>query len=232
VNGAEVPAISIVMPVLDEAAGIERTLAPLQVWRRAGTELVVVDGGSVDRTRELATPLCDRLIVAERGRAAQMNAGAAASRGRLLLFLHADTSLPAEARALLEDCALGPEAWGRFDVRLDGRHPLLGVIAALMNWRSRVTGVATGDQAIFVTRALFERCGGFPPLPLMEDIALSKRLRREWRPRCLRARVTTSGRRWEQGGVPRTVLLMWGLRLAYFLGVDANHLARWYRQVR
>jgi len=231
VNGG-VPSVSIVMPVLDEAARIERTLAPLQAWRRAGTELVVVDGGSADRTRELAAPLCDRLITAPRGRALQMNAGAAASRGHLLLFLHADTSLPAGARALLEDCARGSETWGRFDVRLDGRHRLLPVIAALMNWRSRITAVATGDQAIFVTRALFERCGGFPPLPLMEDIALSKRLRRVRRPRCPRVRATTSGRRWEQGGVLRTVLLMWGLRFAYFLGVDAQRLARWYRQVR
>ena len=226
------PAVSIVVPVLDEEGGIERSLAPLQDWRRAGAELVVVDGGSRDRTRELAAPLCDRLIAAPRGRAAQMNAGATASRGRLLLFLHADTHLPPGARALLEECARGPETWGRFDVRLDGRHRFLPVIAALMNWRSRVTAVATGDQAIFVTRALFERCGGFPPQPLMEDIALSKRLRRVRPPRCLRARVTTSGRRWEQGGVLRTVLLMWGLRLAYFVGVDAGRLARWCRQVR
>lgn len=220
------------MPVLNEEGGIERSLAMLQAWRRAGAELVVVDGGSTDRTRALAAPLCDRLIAAPRGRAAQMNAGAAASSGRLLLFLHADTSLPRAARDLLEDCARGPETWGRFDVHLDGRHRFLPVIAALMNWRSRVTEVATGDQAIFVTRALFERCGGFPALPLMEDIALSKRLRRLQPPRCLRARVTTSGRRWEQGGVLRTVLLMWGLRLAYFVGVDAGRLARWYRQVR
>jgi len=220
------------MPVLDEAVGIARTLAPLQAWRRVGAELVIVDGGSADRTRELAAPLCDRLITAPRGRAAQMNAGAAASRGRLLLFLHADTSLPPEARALLEACARGAETWGRFDVRLDGAHPFLPVIAALMNWRSRVTAVATGDQAIFVTRTLFEREGGFPPLQLMEDIALSKRLRRVRRPHCLRLRVTTSGRRWEQGGVLRTILLMWVLRLAYFVGVDADRLARWYRQVR
>jgi rSAM/selenodomain-associated transferase 2 len=232
VSGAEAAVLSIVMPVLDEAAGIVEHLAPLQPWRAAGVEVVVVDGGSVDRTVELATPLCDRVVPATRGRALQMNAGAAVARGRLMVFLHADTTLPDGARERLLALARGGPTWGRFDVRLAGRHPLLRVVAAAMNWRSRLTAVATGDQAMFVSRELFAKVGGFPAIPLMEDVALSKRLRRECAPVCLRERAVTSGRRWEQGGALRTVCLMWSLRLAYFLGVAPARLARWYRQAR
>lgn len=226
------PRLSIVMPVLDEVGGIEAVLVPLQSWRGTGAELIVVDGGSIDDTRARAEPLADRVLVAPRGRATQMNVGANASRGELLLFLHADTRLPQNAQGLLETLAAEGPLWGRFDVRFDHDSALLGLVATLMNWRSRMTGVATGDQAMFVSRALFARVGGFPQIELMEDVALSKRLRRELPPRCLRARVTTSARRWLEAGPFRTIVLMWTLRLAYVLGVAPATLARWYRQIR
>lgn len=222
--------VSVIVPVLDEAAHIVDTLVPLQVWRRSGAEILVVDGGSRDGTPQLAAPLCDRLLNAPRGRARQMNAGAAAARGALLVFLHADTRLPPSAPATLDALPLRDTLWGRFDVRIEGRGALLPIVALLMNQRSRLTGVATGDQAIFVARALFARVGGFPDIELMEDVALSKRLRRESAPLCLRLRATTSGRRWEQGGTLRTILLMWGLRFAYVCGVAPATLARWYRR--
>jgi len=226
------PRVSIIVPVLNEAAGIATALAPLQPWRRTGAEVLVVDGGSDDDTPRLAAAWCDRVIEAPRGRARQMNAGAAAARGALLLFLHADTRLPADAPAVLSALPTHGPLWGRFDVRIDGRDPLLPIVACLMNWRSRLTRVATGDQAMFVTRELFARSGGFPDIELMEDVALSKRLRRVSAPVNLRQRVTTSGRRWVQGGTLRTVLLMWGLRLGYVLGVTPATLARWYRHAR
>jgi rSAM/selenodomain-associated transferase 2 len=225
VNRAPGERISIVVPVLDEAACIVACLQPLQSLRAAGHEVIVVDGGSRDASAELAAPLADRVLRAPRGRALQMNAGARAARGEVLLFLHADTRLPADAaRAVL---ARGE--WGRFDVEIEGRHALLPLIARLMNLRSRLTGIATGDQAIFVRRALFERLGGYAGIPLMEDIELSRRLRRVAPPVCLRLRAVTSGRRWETRGVLRTVLLMWRLRLAYFLGADPRRLAERYR---
>ena len=229
-EGGDVP-LSVVVPTLDEARGIDAFLAHLQPLRAAGCELVLVDGGSGDDTVARAAGRCDRLLVAERGRAAQMNAGAAVARGQLLLFLHADTFLPPDALAALWASQLGAgRCWGRFDVRLDGPHPLLRVVAALMNLRSRLTGIATGDQAIFVLADTFRGIGGFPPQPLMGDVELSIRLRRRAWPVCLRARVATSGRRWMRNGVVRTILLMWRLRLAYALGVPAERLhALWSR---
>jgi len=186
--------------------------------------VIVADGGSDDRTPELAAPLADRVIAAPRGRARQMNAGAAAAGGAALLFLHADTRLPPEAARLILD-ALKEKPWGRFDVRIESDHPLLRVVAFAMNLRSRLTGIATGDQAIFVRRAAF---AGFPDIPLMEDIEFCAAMKRLSRPACLRARVTTSGRRWERDGALRTVLLMWRLRFAYFLGASPDELARRY----
>jgi rSAM/selenodomain-associated transferase 2 len=227
------PPLSIVMPALDEAAGIGAALARLQPLRRRGCEVIVVDGGSRDATVDLAAPACDRVLVSPAGRAAQMNAGARVARGDVLLFLHADTQLPDDAdRLVLDALASGRHAWGRFDVRIAGRPAMLRVIAAMMNLRSRLTAVATGDQAIYCRRAVFDAVGGFPSQPLMEDVEISKRLRRLGPPACLRARVTTSGRRWEQHGVARTVLLMWRLRLAYFLGVDPARLVRRYPRHR
>lgn len=223
--------LSIVIPVLNEACGIVTTLESLQALRAAGHAVILVDGGSHDGTPDLAAPRVDRVLTAPRGRARQMNAGAATSVGDALLFLHADTCLPEGAVAMV-GTALRTRTWGRFDVRIAGRPSALRLVAALMNLRSRVTGIATGDQAIFVRTASFAAVGGYPDQPLMEDIELSKRLKRLGRPTCLRARVTTSGRRWEENGVWRTILLMWRLRFDYWRGVPPERLARRYRSPR
>ncbi|WP_300320839.1 TIGR04283 family arsenosugar biosynthesis glycosyltransferase [Accumulibacter sp.] len=225
VESSERPRLSLVLPVLDEAATVARHLAALQALRARGAELLVVDGGSADGTADLARPAVDRLIDSPRGRAVQMNAGASASRGDVLLFLHADTMLPPAADELIHRAIAAGASWGRFDVRIDGRHRLLRVVERMMNWRSRLTGIATGDQAIFVRRDVFLAVGAYPELPLMEDIALSKRLRQVAPPACLRESVTTSGRRWEKRGVLRTIVLMWRLRAGYFLGADPQTLA-------
>jgi rSAM/selenodomain-associated transferase 2 len=223
------PALSIVMPALNEAAGIEATLKALQPLRARGVELVLADGGSSDGTAQRAAPWVDALATSARGRAVQMNAGAALARADTLLFLHADTRLPPLADALVLQACAGGACWGRFDVRIEGRPVMLRVVAALMNLRSRASGIATGDQAIFVTRAAYDRVGGFPVQPLMEDIEISRRLKRLGRPACLRARVCTSGRRWEQRGVWRTIVLMWRLRWRYWRGESAARLAQAYR---
>lgn len=222
-------ALSIIVPCLNEAGGISVTLDALAPLRSRGVEVIVVDGGSGDSTIALAQPLSDLVMSASRGRALQMNAGACRARGDVLLFLHADTLLPADADTLVrEGLARSGKSWGRFDVMIRGRHPLLPVIATAMNLRSRLTGIATGDQAIFVTRELFERVGGYPAINLMEDLALSAALKHEGAPLCIAARASTSGRRWERHGVLRTVLLMWRLRLAYALGADPDALALRY----
>ncbi len=221
------PTLSIVMPVLNESAQIVEALEALAALRRRGTEVIVVDGGSDDGTPDLAAPLADRVIVSPRGRARQMNAGAVVAQGRGLLFLHADTRLPPDAHTLVER-TLATHSWGRFDVILEGHSVWLRVIAAMMNLRSRLTGIATGDQAIFVTRAAFSAAGAYPDQPLMEDIELSKRLKHSGPPVCLRARVTTSGRRWDTQGVWRTILLMWRLRFDYWRGVPVARLVSHY----
>ena len=196
---------------------------------RPDAQIIVADGGSEDETAELARPLADRVLQAPRGRARQMNAGAAAARGDVLLFLHADTVLPEDApgaiRMALEKSG---RQWGRFDATIAGRDARLAVVSLLMNARSRMSGIATGDQAMFVRRAAFEKVGGFPDIPLMEDVALSKRLKHLSPPACLRQRVITSARRWERDGVLRTIILMWRLRFAYAMGVDPRRLARRY----
>ncbi len=220
--------LSIVMPVLNEAGQIEAALTALAPYRARGVEVIVVDGGSSDNTVALARPLADKVLSGPRGRALQMNAGAAAATGDVLLFLHADTHLPDNADALVrEGLKRSRRAWGRFDISIEGGG-LLRLIAAAMNARSRLTGIATGDQAVFVTREAFNAVGGFPPIALMEDVTLSVRLKQISRPVCLRARVTTSGRRWHEHGVLRTILLMWKLRLSYFFGADPLSLARRY----
>lgn len=227
------PALSIIVPVLNEAAGVACALHALATLRRRGAEVIVVDGGSEDDTRARATPHADHILTAAPGRAAQMNAGAQAARADVLLFLHADTRLPADADTHIQRALAGSGyEWGRFDVRIAGTSRWLPVIAWLMNRRSAVTGIATGDQAMFTTRHAFDRVGGFPRQALMEDIALSRRLKRLSRPACLQARVTTSGRRWDGNGALRTVVLMWGLRLAYYGGVSPARLAHWYRHAR
>ena len=224
--------LSIIVPVLNEAAVIASVLENLAPLRARGNEVIVVDGGSDDGTLEQARTLADRTISAPRGRAAQMNAGAASARNDVLLFLHADTRLPLDAdRLISEGLRRSRWLWGRFDVAIEGKSVLLPLVAALMNFRSRLSGIATGDQAIFVQRAAFAQAGGFPDLPLMEDIALSRRLKRLSCPLCLRARAVTSGRRWDERGALRTVLLMWRLRLGYFLGARPDTLARRYGYV-
>jgi len=223
------PEISIIIPVLNEAECILQTLSALQVLRPAGNEVVVVDGGSEDGTVSISRPLSDQMIKAPRGRSRQMNAGAKAASGEIFLFLHADTCLPQNGDRLIIDALKRyDKEWGRFDIRLSGTQPLLRIVECLMNWRSRLTGIATGDQGIFVKRKLFEAVGGFPDIDLMEDIALSKILKRFGPPLCLRERVMTSSRRWEKSGIVRTVLLMWRLRIYYALGLNPQHLARWY----
>ena len=226
--GAGAERLSVVLPVLNEARILAPALQALAPLRARGHEVLVVDGGSEDGTPAIAAPLADRVLAAPRGRARQMNAGAAASTGDVLLFLHADTALPADAeKEILEKLQF--HSWGRFDVEIDGASPLLPVVAFFMNLRSRLTGIATGDQAIFVRREAFT---GFPEIALMEDIAFSAAMKRRGAPACLRAKVTTSGRRWERLGALRTVVLMWRLRLAYRLGAPPDELARRYAEGR
>ena len=221
--------ISIIVPALNEAQGIAAALAALASLRTRGHEVIVVDGGSSDKTAALSRGAADRVVAAARGRASQMNAGAALAQDEVLLFLHADTRLPENADArILQGLAASGKAWGRFDVRIEGKSRLLPVIAFFMNLRSRATGIATGDQAIFVRSDAFWRIGGYPPLELMEDIALSRLLARVSRPLCLADKAVTSGRRWERRGVLRTVLLTWWLRLAFFFGATPASLARLY----
>jgi rSAM/selenodomain-associated transferase 2 len=216
--------LSIVIPVLNEAERIRAALEALAPLRRRGHELIVVDGGSADATRELASALCDRLLSSARGRAVQMNLGARHATGDALLFLHADTGLPSDADFLVRD-ALERHLWGRFDVEIESRRRLLRLVGCAMNLRSRLTGIATGDQAIFVRRQSFS---GFPEIALMEDVAFSGEMKRRGAPACLHSRVRTSGRRWESRGVLRTILLMWRLRLLYFFGARPERLARRY----
>jgi rSAM/selenodomain-associated transferase 2 len=221
--------LSIIIPVLDEGEGIASALDALAELRSLGVEVIVVDGGSRDATVQRARLRADCVISAARGRARQMNRGAESAAGDVLLFLHADTRLPSAAEhVVLNELARSGRAWGRFDVDIEGTHPLLPIIAFFMNMRSRMTGIATGDQAIFVRRDAFQAAGAFPPIALMEDIALCKRLKRISPPLCLRERVVTSARRWENNGILSTIVLMWGLRLAYFFGADPNKLAQRY----
>jgi rSAM/selenodomain-associated transferase 2 len=218
--------LTVVVPALNEASGIRAALEALAPLRARGHEVILADGGSDDGTAQLAEGLCDKVLGAPRGRASQMNAGARAATGDAFLFLHADTRLPDGADELALS-SLKTHVWGRFDVKIEGRHPLLGIIACAMNLRSRLTGIATGDQAIFVRREAF---AGFPEIALMEDIALSKAMKRLGPPACRREKVLTSGRRWESRGVLRTILLMWRLRLMYSLGARPDDLARIYEK--
>jgi glycosyltransferase involved in cell wall biosynthesis len=204
--------VSVIVPVLNEAPRLHTLRPTLMDMQARGHEVIVVDGASTDGSGEAARLVTPKVIASTRGRARQMNAGAVSASGEVLLFLHADTSM----------------LWGRFDVRLAGRHRFYRIIEFFMNLRSRLTGIATGDQAIFVSRGLFEKVGGYPEIPLMEDVALSRRLRKSARPLCLRERAVASTRRWARHGILLTTLLMWRLRLAYFLGANPQRLARIY----
>ncbi len=220
--------ISIIVPVLNEAARLPAFLTDLQSLA-IGCELIVVDGGSDDATLAIAQSLGASVVTSAKGRAAQMNAGAAMAHGEHLLFLHADTQLPANFAGVIEAaCANSQAAWGRFDVRIDGEGASLRLVAAMMGWRSRLTGIATGDQALFMHRALFATAGGFPAIALMEDIAFCKLAKKISAPICLPQRVVTSGRRWQQRGVWRTIVQMWWLRLAYFFGAAPEKLHHKY----
>jgi rSAM/selenodomain-associated transferase 2 len=222
--------ISVIIPALNEADNITGLLQDLAPLRRQGHEIILVDGGSEDRTAELAGPEVDSILHSIRGRAAQMNAGAERAGGDILWFLHADTRVPpAAAEQLLQACSNG-RLWGRFDISLSGSKWLLRIVERLMNLRSRATGLATGDQGIFVERRTFDAVSGFPQIVLMEDIALSKALRRRSAPACIRRpRLQTSSRRWERKGIVRTIVLMWRLRLDYALGAEPRDLAKRYR---
>jgi rSAM/selenodomain-associated transferase 2 len=221
--------LSIVIPMVNEAAVLPALLGRLQALRSADCEVIVVDGQSTDNSVELVRQAGFSVISSRRGRAWQLNTGAAHSRGEQLLFLHADTVLPPQALPLIQQSLQAPISWGRFDVQIDGQHPMLRVVAWAMNLRSRLTGIATGDQAQFMSRQAFEQAGGYPEQALMEDIELSRRLLTLAAPHCLRAKVLTSGRRWETRGVWRTIRLMWRLRWDYWRGVPVAQLAARYQ---
>lgn len=221
--------LSVIIPVLDEAESIAGVLDALQPLRERGHELILVDGGSGDDTLLRTEGRVDRILVTAPGRARQLNAGAGQAGGGWLWFLHGDTRVTPEALAVLERVLEGEEAcWGRFDIRLSGTHRLLRIVERMINLRSRLTGIATGDQGIFMARTLYRAVGGWPELPIMEDVAMSRRLRDLCAPRCHREYLVTSSRRWERHGIIRTILLMWWLRLAYALGVAPVRLARCY----
>ncbi len=219
---------SIIIPALNEAASIQGCLLALQPLRDHA-EIIVVDGGSRDNTIELATPYADKILSSEQGRARQMNQGAKQATGDILLFLHADTELPEHALSLITQQLTPEKPWGRFDIQLRGESVMFTIIAFMMNWRSRLTGIATGDQVLFVSRATFNAVGGYPDISLMEDIALSSALKKISSPVCLTAKVNSSARRWQQYGIYKMILLMWSLRLRYWLGQDPHYLAELYR---
>jgi rSAM/selenodomain-associated transferase 2 len=224
--------ISIIIPCLNEGEGLQRCLLDLQGLRSDGHELILVDGGSTDLTLIAKTePYVDRLMRTPAGRAQQMNSGARQASGNIFWFLHADSQIGEGLGSAIQTALAAKPGWGRFDVRLSGLHPLFRIIERMMNWRSRISGIATGDQGIFIHRKLFQQVGGFPLQPLMEDIEISRRLKRLARPVCLHGPLVTSSRRWETKGIIRTILLMWMLRFAYWIGVKPKHLIRLYAVV-
>jgi rSAM/selenodomain-associated transferase 2 len=225
--------LSVIIPVLNEAGCLGELCEALQPIRSRGHEVILVDGGSDDQTLALGSPLVDRVLCSARGRAQQMRAGVAVARGKILWFLHADTGIPDNPdQLILAALENGRADWGRFDVLLTDRHLALRTVAYLMNLRSRISGIATGDQGIFVRRSVYDRVGGIPSLPLMEDIAFSRVLNKQGRPVCIRQKLRISARRWQKYGIARTILTMWGLRLAYFAGISPDHLVKYYASNR
>jgi rSAM/selenodomain-associated transferase 2 len=218
---------SIIIPTLNEEKSIQSCLLALLPLRNE-CEIIIDDGDSIDNTRILAAPLADKVIISAKGRSRQMNNGTKYAAGDVLIFLHADTCLPDNALQLIQQKIGGARPWGRFDIQLSGKHFMLKVIAQMMNWRSRLTGIATGDQVIFVTRQAFEKAGQYPEINLMEDIALCKALKKISPPICLKGKVISSGRRWERNGIYKTILMMWSIRLRYFFGTDPQTLAFLY----
>lgn len=223
-----VPQTAVVVPVLNEAQGVNAVMQQARQLMAQGAHIVFVDGGSADGTPHLLRQNGFEVLVSGTGRARQMNTGARHAPGGILLFLHADTTLPEAALDHVAHALAGRRVWGRFDVHIAGHSRWLPMVAFMMNRRSRCSGIATGDQALFMTRAAFDAVGGFPELPLMEDIEMSRALKRLSRPVCLRCKATTSGRRWDTRGVWRTILLMWRLRWAYWRGTSAEDIARAY----
>lgn len=221
--------ISIIIPTLNEEVGIITFLTKLQALRPQ-CELIVVDGGSDDDTAALAEAYVDDVVTSDKGRSIQMNVGAAMASAETVLFLHSDTYLPDDAIEQIQHAIKKSYSWGRFDIKLSGKHKILLIVAWLMNKRSRWTGIATGDQAIFVKKEMFDRVGGYADIALMEDINLSAKLKEKGKPYCSRSRVISSGRRWLSFGIFKTISLMWWLRLRYFLGADPIELERLYRK--
>lgn len=222
--------LSIIIPTYNEVENIANILNQLQAYRQQGHEVIIVDGGSLDNTIEHTQGLVDQLLISKPGRAMQMNIGAEQAQGDVLIFLHADTQLPDSADTLIIEAIEQGYQWGRFNVRLSGQHILFRLIETMMNWRSCLMRIATGDQAIFVQREVFKQAGAYPEIKLMEDIELSKRLKSFSKPACVKKRVITSSRKWEKNGIVKTVLLMWRLRLLYFFGVSPEKLfALYYR---
>ncbi len=219
---------TIVIPTLNEETDIQICLMQLQGLREEGFEVIVADGGSVDKTPQLVEGLCDRFISSRQGRAAQMNAGARQSKGEFIFFLHVDTQLPENFSEIISSIEVDRFCWGRFDVALSGKRRIFRVIESMMNLRSRLTGIATGDQVIFVSQKLFQEVNGYPDIALMEDIAISRRLKNICSPLCLKHKVLTSSRRWEKHGIISTVIKMWWLRFTYYIGADPIRLARQY----
>lgn len=219
--------ISVVIPAFNESDNIIPTLKCLQTLRSKGHEVILADGHSTDNTIVLAEPLVDKIIHSAKGRAVQMNNAASHAQGEILWFIHADTIVPDNAHQLILN-KIDNNHWGRFDVRLSGQHFLFRIIEHLMNFRSRVSGIATGDQGIFIRKHIFQKLNGYADIPLMEDIEMSKRLKQISRPACISEKLITSSRRWEKHGIIKTILLMWRLRLAYFLGVSPSKLVTKY----
>lgn len=214
--------ITIIIPVLNDAEALRVLLSQLASYQ---LETIVVDGGSQDSPESVVESFGVIYLSSEPGRAKQMNAGAARAAGDVLLFLHGDSQLPTGFDKLIKD-AMNHAHWGRFDVRLSGSHPMFRVIEWMMNHRSKLTGICTGDQGIFVQSEVFKQTGGFPDIPIMEDIELSKGL--PGAPYCIRQKLATSSRRWEQNGIWKTIVLMWTLRLRYFLGARPEQLVKQY----
>jgi len=219
---------TIVIPTFNEQADIQACLLQLQGLRGKGFEVIVVDGGSIDNTPQLVEGLCDQFKSTRPGRALQMNVGARHAKGEIIFFLHVDTQLPENILEIISSIDIDKFCWGRFDVRLSGRHWSFRVIETMINARSRLSGIATGDQVIFMSKKIYREVGGFPEIALMEDVAICRSLRNICSPLCLRQRVLTSSRRWEKHGIINTIIKMWWLRFSYFIGIDPTTLARKY----
>ena len=222
--------VSIIIPALNEESAIETLLQQLQTYRKQGNEIIVVDGGSTDSTISISNILADKIIQSKSGRALQMNNGSAEASFDILWFLHADSKIPDDSIEKIQfNLNEKNKDWGRFNIKLSGKNILFRLIERMINIRSCVTSIATGDQGIFVKRKSFDDVNGFSELPLMEDIDLSQKLKRLSRSVCIKETLTTSSRRWEQNGILSTVFLMWRLRFLYWLGVSADKLASQYK---